>query len=169
MNLQYKMTLSGSWSDVPSYALMGVRDGALDLLYPEATERDGLGRPCGAIGKPTMTIRSPIMTSVGMAFWQGRFSNSAEVSASMWIAGYDIRTGSYTGTAAWSSVCGYLARPKYARVTVGGDDAAINQTIWRDIEITLYECESTTGPSYDSGSSWDYGTSVSTVTDGGAW
>jgi hypothetical protein len=109
------------------------------------------------------------MTSIGMSFWHGRFGTSTAMSASIFLRGYDIRTGSYTGAAAWSSVSGYLARPKCARVTVGGDDAAINRTIFHDVEITLYECDNlTTGTSDDSGR-WDYGVFVPVAVDGGTW
>jgi hypothetical protein len=135
-NLQYRKKITDSWADVPSAALQGTYEGMLAIQYPEANEMDGLGRPCGAIGFPTVQINATVMNACGMVFWQGLFDTAAAVSASMYLKAFNPRVV-VGGATAWTTGSGYLCRPKYSRVKPGGDSADLNRTLYFDVEITI--------------------------------
>lgn len=137
-NFQYKVG-GGSWTDVPSYAIHGTYAGTVELLFPEAAERDGLGRACAAIGKPWLHYKSGLLTASGMSFWNSFFSSSTATSASLAIKAYNSRSAS-SGSGAWWSCSGYMARPKWGR-SQPIDTAACSRTWFYDVEFVIENLE----------------------------
>ncbi len=141
-NFQRKLP-GGNWSDVPAYAVHGTYEGTVQLSYPEAEERDGLGRACTAIGKPLLQIKSSLLTACGMSYWNEPFSSSTATSACVYFKIYNPRVAT-TGSAAWWSCSGYQTRAKYERMRIGGDTAACSLTWYYDVEITVENLEDAT-------------------------
>ncbi len=138
-NFQRKLP-GGNWTDVPAYAVHGTYEGTVELSYPEATDRDGLGRACAAIGKPTLHVKSSLMTASGMSWWHEPFSSSAATSACVYFKIYNPRL-SATGSLAWWSCSGWQARPTFQRLRIGGDTAACSMTWYYDVEISVEALE----------------------------
>jgi len=130
-NFQYKTSSGGTATDVP-FAAWPVEGGALWVDYPQATDLDGVGAPCGAFGRPRIIIRSPWMRGDGVTFWNGLFASVTAESATIWLKVWSPRSG------AWSWWTGILHRPTFGNVTSG---AATTNTIYNDIEIIVTECE----------------------------
>lgn len=131
-DFQYKT--GGSWVDVPDYAHPD-DTGAIQVTYPPATERDGVGTPCGAIGLPKIVIRGGMMRGDGWNWWQAFFSSATALSASMTgITAYNPHTG------AWAKYTGTLLRPEG---TCRPGSSAGN-TLYRDITIIIERIASTT-------------------------
>lgn len=139
-NFQYKSTAGGSWTDVPSYAVHGTYEGNIELVYPPAEQFDGLGRPCGAVGQPSVRISSGLMTASGMVFWQSFFSAASNLSASIWLKVFDPRS-TKLGASAWTTCSGYLLRPAWKRIKVGGDSPTQANTWYYGVEIVVNNCD----------------------------
>ncbi len=133
-SIQYKTTSGGAWTDVPHAALEGTAEGMVMVEYPQATDRDGTGAPCAAIGKPQIVIRSRYMSAAGMAHWQGRIASGE--SAAAWQTAYDPRTGAFAG---WT---GTLLRPRFNPPITGGN----NVPIYTDVEIIIDNISAVTWP-----------------------
>jgi len=128
-NFQYKTTSGGTYVDVPAKAYYGTYGGTLEVKYPEAADRDGLGRPCAAIGQPSIIMRSNLMTHDGIAFWEETlFTGTTATYAELWLKVYDARNS------AWTAYHGYLARPKWNRMIVGSGNST---PYYYDVEINM--------------------------------
>ncbi len=125
-NFQYKTGSSGSWLDVPQTAVHGTLAGDLAVTYPEPQARDGVGRPCAAIGTQGLTMKSARMSASGMDFWMGKFSSSVSVDAEIWLTARDPRTNT------WRKWTGWLMRPTWQRIQVG--TGSLN-TLYENVEI----------------------------------
>lgn len=123
-NFQYK---SGTWQDIPDYAHPD-DEGSVQVLYPEAAERDGLGVPCGAIGLPHIEIAARLMTGTGWNWWHAFFGGATALSVAISVTAYDPRTG------AWVKYAGTLLRPSAGAVQPGTGAAS---TIYRDVTIIV--------------------------------
>lgn len=130
---QYKTSSGGTWTDVPVGA-WPEDDGALFLEYPKASELDGLGRPCGAYGRPRIVIKSARMTETGMSFWRGLFASAASEYVTIWLKVYSPRS------AAWEAWTGVMHRPSFADLAPGSGAA---NTLYQNVEIIVTECEAT--------------------------
>lgn len=140
-NCQYKLNSADSWTDIPAYALHGMLEGGPALNYPEADEYDGLGRRCAAVGKPTIIAQSELMTGCGFTFWNSFFgSNANATSASCWVKAFDPRE-SGSGALTWKSCSGYITRPTFRNLRIGGDTTASGTTYYRDVEIRVESCD----------------------------
>ncbi len=128
---QYKTSAGAAWADVPVGAWPET-DGALFVDHPKAEALDGLGRPCGAYGRPRIVIRSPHMTQTGITFWQGLFASPSDEHVTIWLKAYDPRSGS------WSPWSGVLHRPTFDDLAPG---AGASNTLYNDVEIIVTECE----------------------------
>jgi len=127
-NFQYKTSSGAAYADVPTAAFQGTYDGTLEVRYPDAGEMDGLGRACGAIGQPQISLHSGLMTATGMDFWQNLFATTTATYVELWLKVLDVRTNS------WDEFHGYLQRPKFSRMIPGSSST----TIWYyDVEITM--------------------------------
>ena len=141
-NFQYKVG-AGSWTDVPATAHHGVWDGTAELVVPEAAARDGRGKPCAAVGKPWLQIRSQRMTATGIDFWQDFFVDSDNTSSS------DVKSASLHITAknplnnTWQGWSGSLVRPRWRRVQQGSGSANTN---YFDVELEVVELVASTWP-----------------------
>lgn len=123
-NFQYK---SGTWQDVPSYAHPDGA-GSIQVVYPEAADRDGQGNPCGAVGLPHIEIRSPQMRGDGWGWWQAWFGSATALTAAVSVTAYDPRT------AAWVKYAGTLLRPTAGGVQPG---SSAGNTLYQDVTITI--------------------------------
>lgn len=130
-NFQYKTSAGGTAADVPFYA-WAVEGGASWVDYPQATDLDGMGAPCGAFGRPRIIMRSPWMRGDGVKFWNDLFATSTAESTPIWLKVFSPRGGS------WSWWTGILHRPTFGSVTSG---AATTNTTYNDVEIIVTECE----------------------------
>lgn len=140
-NFQYQAIVSGwgSWTDVPKDAYYGTYDGDFVLEYPEAVSYDGMGRKCGAVGRPRVCLKSNVMTACGLQFWQNIIGAAISYSED-WpfrITAVNPRTGSWTG---WE---GYLARPTWGRAVQGTGSA---QTLYYNVEININSLSAVTWP-----------------------
>ncbi len=124
-----------SWEAIPAAALASSYRGTMHVAYPQATEFDGNGIPCGAVGRPKIVIEAPLMTETGFAFWRGKFSTAADTYVAISIESWSPRSGT---TTKWA---GKLCRPTFASVGVG---AATTSTMYRDVRIEIVNCEATT-------------------------
>lgn len=131
---QYKTSQGGSWADVTAAAWPEM-EGSLFLEWPPATELDGEGKPAAAFGRPRIVIRSPQMTGTGMEFWQGLFASDSAESADIWLTVYNPRDPG------WEKWKGVLHRPKFSDLAPG---AGTGNTVYRNVEIVVTECETTT-------------------------
>ena len=136
----FQVRLNGTWTDIPSHAFHGTYEGTVELRYPTAGEFDGLGRPCGAFGRPVGIISTPMMTGSGMGWWSGRFDAATCTTSSIVIRLFNPRTTAQ-GESAWVACSGWLMRPTYSRVRPGGDSAASGTTYYYDVEIRINQCE----------------------------
>jgi hypothetical protein len=136
----FQVRINGTWTDIPSYAFHGTYEGTVELRYPQFTDYDGLGRPCGAVGKPVGIIQSPFMTGCGMGWWNARFDAATCTTSSIVIKLFNPRT-TQAGANAWTSCSGWLQRPTYSRVRPGGDNTASANTYYYDVEIRINNCE----------------------------
>jgi len=132
----FQISISKSWSDIPSHAFHGTYEGTVEVRYPQSTEYDGTGKPCAAFGKPTGIITTPFLTGSGMGWWSARFDAAACTTSSIVIKLFNPRTQG-TGADAWLTCSGWLQRPTYSRVRPGGDTAASGTTYYYDVEIRI--------------------------------
>jgi hypothetical protein len=142
-NCQWKSSVGGTWADVLTAALAGTYAGGGPVVVrPEATDRDGLGLPCGAVGTlAKIVIKASQITGTGMAHWMGRFGSTSANYVATWQTAYDPRAGTWGG---WT---GYLIRPVlgagYQSVSIGSDAA---HTMYRGVEITIENAVAATWP-----------------------
>ena len=129
-SFQYKTTSGGAATDVPVEAWPR-DDGTVFVEYPKATELDGLGAPCAAIGKPRIVFRSSELTGAGIDFWQDLFSTSTAESVTIWLTAFNPRSK------AWGWWTGTLLRPKFSDPSPA---ASLDDTIFRDVEIIVNNC-----------------------------
>ncbi len=137
---QYKVG-SGIWTDVPSYAFAGTYENGAVIVYPEATQYDGTGKQCAAIGKPSIVIKSSLMTASGLSFWQSFFSSSLATTASISLWAFNPRSLG-AGASAWTSCSGWMARPKFERVKLDNVMARSGSanTWYYSVEIRIENC-----------------------------
>ena len=124
-----------SWTAIPSAALASTYRGTVHVEYPRAAEYDGLGAPCGAIGRPKIIIEAPMMTDTGFAFWRDLFASATSVHATVKLEPFDERTGAVT------KLQGYLERPTHGGISQGSTAA---KTFYRGVRIVVSACETTT-------------------------
>lgn len=117
-----------SWTTVPDYAIHGTYMGSLDVRYPEPEDRDGNGKPCGAIGLRNIRMQSESMTACGMNFWMGFFSGEYSTEREFWLTARNPRTN------LWSRYTGWLLRPSYERVQIGSGSASV---IYEGVEVIV--------------------------------
>jgi len=129
-DFQYK---SGTWQDVPAYAHPD-DEGSITVVYPEPTERDGLGAPCGAIGLPHIEILATQMRGDGWAWWQAFFADANALTAAISLTAYNPRT------ATWIKYAGTLLRP-LGNARPGG---SATNTIYTDVTIIVEQITVTT-------------------------
>ena len=127
-NFQYKTSSDGAYADVSATAYYGTYSGTLEVKYPEANERDGLGRPCAAIGQPVIIMQSSLMTHDGVSFWEGLFATTTATYVELWLKVYNARDG------LWTAYHGYLSRPKWNRMIIGNGNST---TYYYDVEISM--------------------------------
>jgi hypothetical protein len=139
-SFRYK-NAGGSWTDVPSYAFAGTYENGVVLTYPEATQYDGVGKQCAAIGKPSIVIKSSLMTASGLSFWESFFSSSIATTASISLTAFNPRLLT-AGSLAWTSCSGWMSRPKFSRVKL--DDVQLRSgctnTWYYTVEIHVDNC-----------------------------
>lgn len=121
----------GAWAAIPTAALMSTYRGTMHMEYPEVADRDGLGAPCGAVGRPTCIIRSPWMTDTGLDFWRDLFAAATDTYVAFDFECYDYRQDT---TTKWT---GYLCWPVFGSE---GRGAAAASTVYRDVEIRIMQC-----------------------------
>lgn len=122
-----------SWETVPSAALYGTYGGTLHVEYPQPEDKDGLGRPCGAVGRPRIVIETPFLTETGMAFWRARFPDTSMTWVGITVEVFDHRAGS---TVRYD---GLLLRPEFSGVSMSS-----STKIYRNVRIIIAECRPTT-------------------------
>lgn len=123
-NFQYK---NSTWQDIPDYAHPD-DEGSIQVVYPEATDRDGLGAPCAAVGSPHIAIQAQLMTGTGWNWWHAFFASADALTAAVSITAYNPRTGT------WTKYAGTLLRPLASTVQPGTGAAS---TVYRDVSIIV--------------------------------
>jgi len=127
-DFQYKSSSAGSWTDVPKTAYYGTFAGTMNVVYPDTSSRDGMGRLCGGFGSPRGEINSTLMTACGMHWWQAFFGSATAVDVEFWLTFRNPRTN------LWERYTGWLERPEYSRVEIGSGSAA---TRYYDVKIAV--------------------------------
>ena len=127
---KYKTSAGGAWQSVPQHARQGTAtQAACVVVWPRPTAMTPSGRPCGAVGKPQIVIRSNAMSGQGVGWWDALLGGAQSVQ--FWMSAFNPRTNG------WESYTGYLQRPQ-----VGGDGAITtdNKTVYTEVLILLTEC-----------------------------
>ncbi len=124
---QYKTTAGGAWAAIPAYAITGTLQGGPVVAWPQPTALTGDGRPCAAIGRPTIRIHSTLMTGQGVKWWHDLVGASAQ-SVEFWISAFDERANAY------SQFKGWLSHPLAAGPVLAGSDP-----YYTDVTITITE------------------------------
>lgn len=137
-SFQYYVT-SSPWVDVPKEAYQGTYEGDFTLQYPLPEAFDGTGRRCAAVGRPTLRLKSTIMTACGMKFWQNTVQTAASVQDT--LIGITA-VNPYTG--AWAGYTGYAERPTWGRVSHG---SASGNTFYYDVTVVINELTTACWPS----------------------
>lgn len=133
--MNYYNTTTSTWTAIPDAALASTYRGTVHVEYPQATEYDGNGAPCGAIGRPRIIIEAPIMTDTGFDFWRDLFASATSTYATVKLQPFDERTGTE------DKFEGYLERPTHGGISRGSTAAL---TFYRGVRIVVSSCESTT-------------------------
>jgi hypothetical protein len=129
-NYQYK---SGTWADVPAKAVPQDDSGVVLVVYPQATDHDGTGAPCSAIGGKRIEIRAPVMFADGLDWYQDFFSAEASESASVTgLTALNPRNGT------WEKYSGTMWRPQ-----IGGVNYFGATVVYTDVLIIIEPITST--------------------------
>ncbi len=134
-SFQYKND-SNQWVDVPDTAKPDAEQGAIVVLYPETTARDGMGLPCGAVGLPRISIKFTKMLGTGMDFWRNFFATASALSVTLTgVTAFDPRSGT------WKKYTGTLLRPSFSSVQAASSSG---RSWYRDGEIVVDSVTETT-------------------------
>ena len=133
----FKYYTGSTWADVPDLAHPEDESGSIRLKYPEATDRDGNGAPCGMIGLPEIEIKSETMQGTGWDFWQAFFADEAAETADVSLQVWNERVGD------WLRYAGELLRPRCESIRPGSTALA---TEYRGVALTVINAEEIATP-----------------------
>lgn len=130
----FQWNVSGSWVDAPEDIQIGARS-KIRMVWPKAKDRDGLNRPCGAVGKPSIQIEYATLSAAGLALWMGRFTSGAATYATIQVTAPNDRDETAAGaiTTTWPSWSGLLERPEHGGL-IG------NTGLYEKVKIVISEC-----------------------------
>ena len=101
-------------SSPPNDCAPGGRSSKLER--PEATEADGLGRPCKAVGRPRATVKFQKLSLVGWA-WYASFVGTDPYAVISSLQIWDAHKVGGPGYTTFEG--GYMYRPKYESFEFG--------------------------------------------------